>query len=293
MSSGDVVRLLEDLCFVQTHTVESTGELNRVMFALRNSARTLAATLNHVVCEVNGDGGRVPTMRDGMAEVTAAAKHINDQARTSFAEQHRIVDEASGLIEKMSAGSERTELMVKSAAILSMNTRIEAFRLGAEGRAVKVLADAVSMLEAEVKDVNRIVVELSNQLHISLPKIAATSSNAASFLTSGLDGIDKSMNEVVGRQDDLMNSVRHSTMEGHQHADSIENALGEAIVQTQFSDRVCQVIERVKLRLVEMLETTDPDIAGQWRARLGANSDSPGLTGAVEGELESGEINFL
>jgi hypothetical protein len=149
------------------------------------------------------------------------------------------------------------------------------------------------MLEREVRDVNCIVVDLSKQLHTSLPKIAATSSSAASLLTSGLDGIDKSMHEVVGRQDVLMNSVKQSTMEGHQHADSIENALGEAIVQTQFSDRVCQVVERVKGRLVDTLETTDPDLAGQWRARLGAHSDSQSLIRPVDGELESGEINFL
>ncbi|MCA9518511.1 MAG: methyl-accepting chemotaxis protein [Myxococcales bacterium] len=175
---------------------------------------------------------------------------VNDQARcvsqyvqklqTATRDQAAAASAAIAQVDEMHALAHAMEQVASETRIVAINARIEASRLGPQGKPMIIIAEEMSRLNQHVQSMNKAVEALTNELCVVLPRIEALGlgmrAQAEEFETTLTEGLG----DVARGADAFRRGVENVLAAGDRRLSSILEKAYAALSHLQFQDPVRQ-----------------------------------------------------
>ncbi|WP_051797108.1 methyl-accepting chemotaxis protein [Catenuloplanes japonicus] len=211
-------------------------------------------------------GGVVGTLDDALATKRQTVAEL----RTLLA----FNDELAHMSGEVTAIAAQTNL-------LALNASIEAARIGRAGAAFGVVADEVRQLADRALGTSERMAEKVGRVESTISALLSHAEQTAEHENEAVAGANAEVQAVLDDLQTVVSGFRNSSADLERAAVGIRGDISDSLVNLQFQDRVCQVLEHLQAS-IDRLPVVVSDAAE--RARTDAPPIDPD---AVLGEMEA------
>ncbi|MGE5622122.1 MAG: methyl-accepting chemotaxis protein [Bacillota bacterium] len=185
-----------------------------------------------------------------LGEVIASLKAVTASKAAMLEKIHgleQFITELKGMAAEVAQIASQTNL-------LALNAAIEASRAGEMGRGFAVVAKEVRMLSNQSGETGRRITEKVGLISDAIIATCEAAEQSMRREESAMAASEATIDAVLGEFRKVTDALVHSSNLLKEESIGIKAEVGEALVQLQFQDRVCQIMSHVKHNIERLPE---------------------------------------
>lgn len=213
--------------------------------------------------------GAMQAGREELAYVTSALKAIQE-SRSALAAEIRSLATYTSELGRMAS---EVEMIAFQTNMLALNAAIEAAHAGEAGRGFAVVAQEVRQLSNASRETGKVIAQKIELINGSLAHIIERNEEVATIESEAVESSESRIRTVLHRFGDMTRALSRSSAELRKESAQIKDAIGEALVQLQFQDRVSQIQAQVVASMQGLHEhladpEPSPEFAGDYLDKM-------------------------
>lgn len=273
-TDAEVNRLIDNAVAVSERAVLEVGktvqEIVTVAQEQVDESSRIASQFGHDSEVANAIAEQTQSMTEFVAWVT--------QQLTS---QRELTASVVRQLDQIVGAGMRINSIAQEAKIVTINARIEAARLGAQGKPFAVIAEQLAELAEGVRAANTMIENLTVTMQSSMPRLATITDELSADSEEFKASYTRALERVVQAQEQLHCQVYDSLHAGERRSSQMLAGSQRILSSLQFQDPMAQSLRKV----VDLLGAagTSPEVEAP------PANDAPEQTGSV-GPLDNGDV---
>ncbi len=286
-------RMIDDLERMRTMTESSALEigelLTRIVAVATEGNQQVQSTLEDALhSETDGSDSQSASISDLIQRPTAMVEELLGQIRTFFDEQLVVAKQASLACDTIRASADEVTDLAMTSQVLSINLKIEAARLGNEGRSFMGLGTEVQEFAKSVQDAAGKIRSSTTQLNNSVPRMQEDTIKMERVVESIAGKFEGEM-ATIGEKADALNQSLQSTADHVATSNQlILDCSNDTLSKLAFQDPVSQGLERIEHDIQQLLGAAtgaEPDFTSLAELKEDVGEDGSKFREAGEIEL--------